>query len=106
MKLSKTQSLITSEERGRTKVVPYAFVIGSIRYAMLSTAPDLCLATCLARGYKGDPGVDHWTVVKIVLRGIRKYFSVMEVIKSSTRVTSMQALTPIQMTMSRKTGYV
>ena len=25
--------------------------------------------------------MDHWTVVKIILRGIRKYFSVMEVIK-------------------------
>mgnify|MGYP004475356723 FL=1 len=59
MKLSKTQNLTTAEGRGRTKVVPYAFVIGSIRYAMLSTAPDVCLATCLARGYKGDPGVDH-----------------------------------------------
>ena len=35
VKLSKTQSLTTAEERGRTKVVPYAFVIGSIRYAML-----------------------------------------------------------------------
>ena len=35
----------------------------------------------LARGYNSDPGVDHWTVVKIILRGLRKYFSVMEVIK-------------------------
>ena len=35
VKLSMTQSLTTAEERGRTKVVPYAFVIGSIRYAML-----------------------------------------------------------------------
>ena len=51
---------------------------------MMSTAPDVCLATCLARGYKGDPGVDHWIVVKIILRVIRKCFSVMEVIKSST----------------------
>ena len=24
-------------------------------------------ATCLARGYKSDPGVDHWITVKIVL---------------------------------------
>ena len=82
MKLSQTQSSTTAEERERTKVVPYALVIGSIRYAMLSTAPDVCLATCLARGYKSDPGVDHWTSVKIILRVIRKCFSVMEVIKS------------------------
>ena len=84
MKLSKTQSLTTAEERGRTNVVPYALVIGSIRYAMLSTAPDVCLATSFARGYKGDRGMDHQIAVKIVLRGIRKCFSVMEVIKSST----------------------
>ena len=38
---------------------------------MLSTAPDVCLATCLARGYKGDPGVDHQIAVKIVL-GVNK----------------------------------
>ena len=83
MKLSKTRRLTTAEERGRTKVVPYAFVIGSIRYAMLSTAPDVCLATCLARGYKGDQGMDHQIAVKIILRGIRICFSIMEVIKRS-----------------------
>jgi hypothetical protein len=83
VKLSKTQISTTAEERERTKVVPYAIVIGSIRYAMLCTAPDVCLDMCLARGYKSDPGVDHWKAVKIILRGIRKCFSVMEVIKSS-----------------------
>ena len=36
----------------------------ALQYAMLSTAPDVCLATCLARGYKGDPGVDHQISVK------------------------------------------
>ena len=82
MKLSKTQSSTTAEERERTKVVPYALAIGSIRHVMLRTAPDVCLATCLARGYKGDQGVDHQIAVKIILRGIRICFSVMEVIKS------------------------
>ena len=38
---------------------------------MLSTAPDVCLATCLAREYKGDQGVDHQIAVKIVL-GVNK----------------------------------
>ena len=35
----------------------------------------------LARGYNSDLRVDHWTVVKIILSGIRKYFSIMEVTK-------------------------
>ena len=38
---------------------------------MLCTA--MCLGTCLARGYKSDPGVDHWTAVKIVLRNKKMF---------------------------------
>ena len=82
VKLSKTQNPTTAEYRERMKGIPYALVIGSIKYAMLCTRPIVCLAMSLARGYNSDPGVDHWTAVKIILRGLRKYFSVMEVIKS------------------------
>ena len=75
------------EDRKRVKVIPYASAIGSIKYAMLCTRPVVCLAMSLARGYNSDPGVDHWTAVKIILgylRGLRKYFLGMEVIKSSS----------------------
>ena len=37
VKLSKTQSPTTAEDRKRMKVIPYASVIGSIKYAMLCT---------------------------------------------------------------------
>ena len=70
-------------ERER-RVIPYASVIGSINYAMLSTRPIVYLTMSLARGYNSDPGVDHLTAVKIILRRLRRYFSVMEVIKSSS----------------------
>ena len=73
-----------AEDRERMKVIPYASTIGSIKYAMLCTRHIVCLAMSLARGYNSDLGVDHWTAVKIILRGLRKYFSVMEVIKSSS----------------------
>ena len=49
VKLSKTQSLTTAEDRERMKVIPYASAIGSIRYAMLCTTLDVCLATYLAK---------------------------------------------------------
>ena len=81
MKLSKTQNSTTAEDRERMKVVPYASAIGSIKYTMLYTRPIVYLTISLARGYNSDLGVDHWTSVKIILRGLRKYFSVMEVIK-------------------------
>ena len=84
MKLSKTQIPITAENRKRMKVIPYALVIGSIKYAMMCTRPIVYLTMSLARGYNSDPGVDHWIAVKIILSGIRICFSVMEVTKSSS----------------------
>ena len=84
VKLSKTQNPTMAEDRERMKVIPYASAIGSIKYAMLYTRPIVYLALSLAREYNFDLGVDHWTTVKIILRGRRKHFSVMEVIKSSS----------------------
>ena len=48
---------------------------------MLFTSPIVYLSIILAREYNSDLRVDHWTVVKIILGGLRKYFSVMEVMK-------------------------
>ena len=82
VKLSKTQNTTTVENRKRMKIIPYASAIGSIKYAMLCTKAIVYLAMSLATGYDIDPGVDHLTTVKIILRRLRIYFSVMEVIKS------------------------
>ena len=87
VKLSKTQNPTTTKNRKRMKVIPFASIIGSIKYVLLCTRPIVHLIMSLARGYDSDPGVDHWTAVKVIfsyLRGLRKYFSVMEVIKSSS----------------------
>ena len=81
VKLSKTQSPTTAEDRKRMKVIPYALAIGSIKYAMLCTRSIVYPTLILAREYNSDLGVDHWTAVKIILSGIRICFSIMEVIK-------------------------
>ena len=68
---------------------------------MLFTSPIVYLSMILAREYNSDLGVDHWTAIKIILRGLRKYFLVMEVIKEFVvKVTSMQTFTLIQVTLS------
>ena len=67
VKLSKTQILTTVEDRKRMKVIPYATIIGSIKYDVLCTRPIVHLSMSLARGYNGDLKVDHSTVVKIIL---------------------------------------
>ena len=86
VRLSSAQCPTTAEDKEEMSVIPYASAIGSIMYAMLCTRPIVYLAIS-GKGYNGDPGVDHWTAVKIILsylRGLRQCFSVMEVIKSSS----------------------
>src|SRR6266536_4242893 len=72
VKLSKTENPTTVEDRERMKVIPYASAIGSMKYAMLCTKPVVYLAMSLARGYDSDPGVDHWTAVKLILRYLKR----------------------------------
>ena len=67
VKLSKTQSPTTAEDRKRMKVIPYASTIGSIKYAMLCTRSIVYTTLSLAREYNSDLGVDHWTRSKLSL---------------------------------------
>ena len=54
VKLSKTQNPTMAENRKEWIVIPYASVIGSIKYAMLCTRPIVYLALCLAKKYNFD----------------------------------------------------
>ena len=54
------------------KVIPYASAIGSIMYAMLCTRPDVCLAISVTVRYQSDPGVEHWTAVKNILKYLKR----------------------------------
>ena len=66
------------------KVIPYASAIGSIKYDMLCTIPIVYLSMILAKEYNSDLGVDHWTLVKVILSGMRICFSIMKVTKGSS----------------------
>ena len=63
IKLSKTKSPTTAEDRKRMKVSPSASVIGSIKYDMLLTRPIVYLALSLTKEFNFDLRVDHWTAV-------------------------------------------
>ena len=71
VKLSKTQCPATTEDKEKMSVIRYASAIGSIMYAMLCTRPDVCLAISLAGRYQSNPGVDHWTAVKNILKYLK-----------------------------------
>ena len=84
VQLSTAQCPTTAEDREKMSVIPYASSIGSINYAMLCTRPIVYPALSLAREYNSDLGVDHWTLVNIILSGIRICLSFIEVTKSSS----------------------
>ncbi|KAK1618809.1 hypothetical protein QYE76_024326, partial [Lolium multiflorum] len=79
--LSKTQGPATAEERERMSQIPYASAVGSIMYAMLCTRPDIAHAVSLTSRYQSDPGIEHWTAVKNILKYLKELricFFVME----------------------------
>ena len=71
VRLSMAQCPTTAEDRENMKDVPYASAIGSIMYAMLCTRPDVCLAIRLAERYQSNPGMEHWTTVKNILKYLK-----------------------------------
>ena len=72
VKLSQTQSPTTAEDREKMKCIPCASGIGSIMYAMLCTRPIVYLTISLAGRYQSNPGVDHWTAVKNILKYLKR----------------------------------
>ena len=41
-------------------------------YAMISTRPDVSYALSVTSRYQSDPGEGHWTVVKNILKYLRR----------------------------------
>ena len=70
--LSKTQCLMTQDERDRMNKIPYASAIGSIMYTILCTRPDVSYVLSTMSRYQSDPGESHWTTVKNILKYLRR----------------------------------
>jgi len=52
--------------------VPYASVIGSIMYAIICTCPDVSYALTVASGYEANPSEIYSTLVKTILKYLRR----------------------------------
>jgi hypothetical protein len=70
--LSESQCPRIREQREKMRMVPYASVVGSIMYAMLCTRPDVSYALSMTSKYQKDPGEDHWTAVKNIIKYLRR----------------------------------
>ncbi|CAA0820091.1 cysteine-rich RLK (RECEPTOR-like protein kinase) 8, partial [Striga hermonthica] len=69
--LSKRMSPKTPQEIEDMKAVPYASAVGSLMYAMLCTRPDICYAVGMVARYQSNPGPEHWSAVKHILKYLR-----------------------------------
>jgi hypothetical protein len=81
--LSKEQCPKTPEAIESMKAVPYASAVGSLMYAMLCTRPDICFAVGMVSRYQSNPGQEHWTAVKNILKYLKRTKEYMLVYKAS-----------------------
>ena len=58
-RLSKQQTPESDEERQEMQVIPYANIVGSIMYAMISTRPDVAQAISVTSRFMADHGKQH-----------------------------------------------
>ncbi|XP_074376969.1 secreted RxLR effector protein 161-like [Apium graveolens] len=65
------------------KAVPYASACGSLMYAMLCMWPDICFAMGMVSRYQSNPGHEHLSAVKIILKYLRRTKEYMLVYRSS-----------------------
>ena len=64
VKLSKGQSPKAAKKHEYMTLVLYAYVVGSLMYAMVCTRPDITQAVKIVSMYKADPAKKYWKLVK------------------------------------------
>jgi hypothetical protein len=69
--LSKTHCLVLVK-RCRMMMIPSHSAIGSITYAKICTRPSVSNTLRVTSKYQLDPGMIHWTIVKNILKHLRR----------------------------------
>ncbi|GJZ30791.1 retrotransposon protein, putative, ty1-copia subclass [Tanacetum coccineum] len=65
---SKSQGASTPAEKQCMQNIPYASAIGSIMYAVICTRPYVAFAQNITSRFQQNPGEEHWTAVKNILK--------------------------------------
>nr|GEU93174.1 retrotransposon protein, putative, Ty1-copia subclass [Tanacetum cinerariifolium] len=71
LKLGKSQGASTPAEKQRMQNIPYASAVGSIMYAVRCTRPGVAFAQNMTSRFQQNPGEEHWTAVKNILKYLR-----------------------------------
>ena len=67
-KFSLSQCPKNSLELESMKNIPYASAVGSLVYLEVCTRPDIAFAVGMLGRYQSNPGIEHWTTAKKVMR--------------------------------------
>ncbi|KAK8957035.1 hypothetical protein KSP39_PZI000307 [Platanthera zijinensis] len=67
-KLTANQCPSTPEEKEAMQKAPYASAVGSLMYAMVCTRSDIAHAIGVVSRFLSNPGKEHWSAVKWILR--------------------------------------
>ena len=70
-KLSLDQCPNSAVEERYMEKVPYASAVGSLMYSMVCTTPDLAYSVSMVSSYMANPGKEHWSALKWILRYIK-----------------------------------
>lgn len=71
MKPTAKMSPQSEEEKAKMSDVPYKSAIGSLLYLAICTRPDIIYAVSALARYSQNPGMEHWMLVKHVIRYVR-----------------------------------
>ncbi|TYK05842.1 gag/pol protein [Cucumis melo var. makuwa] len=69
---TKEQCPKTPQEVKDTSNIPYVYAVGSLMYAMLCSRSNICYSVGIVSRYQSNPRRDHWTVVKNILKYLRR----------------------------------
>jgi Reverse transcriptase (RNA-dependent DNA polymerase) len=79
----------TNAELETIKKIPYASAIESIMYAMICTCSDVSYALSVTSRHQANPGIAHWTVVKTILKYLRRTKDIFLIYKGETELVVM-----------------
>jgi Reverse transcriptase (RNA-dependent DNA polymerase) len=75
-KLSKSMSPVSVEDKKEMAKIPYREALGKLLYLSIATRPDISYAVGVLCRFNDNPGREHWTALKRILRylkGTTKY---------------------------------
>ena len=67
-KLLSSSSPTTEVEKSKMLNIPYKNAIGSLLYLAICTRPDITYAVCSLARFSQNPGQEHWTLVRNIIR--------------------------------------